>query len=61
MEKLLFVAFIGDLVACGEATTETTTTDSPVVAATDTTAPVVADTTVAADTSAPAAADTTAK
>ncbi len=28
MKKLLFVAFIGALVACGEATTETTTVDS---------------------------------
>ncbi|HSC52332.1 MAG TPA: hypothetical protein VLC98_01835 [Phnomibacter sp.] len=34
MKKLLFVAFIGALVACGEATTETTTTDTPVAAVT---------------------------
>jgi hypothetical protein len=60
MKKLLFVAFIGALVACGEATTETTTVDSPAVVAADTTAPVVADTTKV-DTAAPVAADTTAK
>ena len=56
MKKLLFVALIGTLVACGESTSTETTTDSTVV---DTVAaPVVVDTvaapvvvdTVAADT-----------
>lgn len=56
MKKLLFVAVIGALVACGESNTEATTTDTPVVEApaVDTTAPAV-------DTTAAAAADTTAK
>ena len=59
MKKLLFVALIGTLVACGESTSTETTTDStatvvdtvaaPVVV--DTAAPVVVDTT-AADTAA---------
>jgi len=58
MKKLLFVALIGTLVACGESTSTETTTDSTAVVDTvaapvvvDTAAPVVADTT-AADTAA---------
>ena len=57
MKKLLFVALIGTLVACGETTSTETTTDSTVVdtvaapVVVDTAAPVVVDTT-AADTAA---------
>jgi hypothetical protein len=56
MKKLLFVAVIGALVACGESNTEAPATDTPVVEA----APAV-DTPAAAvvDTAAAAAADTT--
>ena len=53
MKKLLFVAFMGALVACGETATETPAADTTAPVA-DTTAPVVADTT-AADTTATAA------
>ncbi|MCA0383330.1 MAG: entericidin [Bacteroidetes bacterium] len=49
MKKLLFVAFMGALVACGETATETTTTDSAAAPVADTTAPVAADTTAPAD------------
>ncbi|HSR37943.1 MAG TPA: hypothetical protein VLL95_03435 [Phnomibacter sp.] len=55
MKKLLFVAVIGALVACGESNTEATTTDTPVVEA-----PAVDTTAAAVDTTA-AVADTTAK
>ena len=59
MKKLLFVAILGTLVACGESTTTTPATDSPVVAVDTTTpAPVVVDTTVHIDTT---AVDTTKK
>jgi hypothetical protein len=61
MKKLLFVAVIGALVACGEASTEETKVDSPVApveapATPDTTATATPDTTAAA-----ATADTTKK
>ena len=45
MKKLLFVAILGTLVACGESTSTTTSTDSSAVIVDST--PVVVDTTVA--------------
>ena len=53
MKKLLFVAVIGALVACGEASTETTTVDTPAAAPVE--APAAPDTTVKADSGAVAA------
>lgn len=58
MKKLLFVAVLGTLVACGDSSSTTPAVDSPVVSVDTAVAPVVADTTVI-DTTA-AAADTTA-
>jgi hypothetical protein len=60
MKKLLFVAVIGALVACGEASTEETKVDTP---AAPVEAPAAPDTTVKVDTGvvAPATADTTKK
>jgi len=61
MKKLLFVAVIGALVACGEASTEETTVDTPAAAPVE--APATPDTSATAtpDTAAAAAADTTKK
>ncbi len=63
MKKLLFVAVIGALVACGESNTEATTTDTPVVEApaVDTTAPAVVDSAAAVVDSAAAKVDSAAK
>lgn len=62
MKKLLFVAVIGALVACGESNTEATTTDTPVVEApaVDTAAAVV-DSAAAVVDSAAAKVDSAAK
>ncbi|MES2646225.1 MAG: hypothetical protein V4717_05075 [Bacteroidota bacterium] len=57
MKKLLFVAILGTLVACGETSTETTSTDTSTV--TDTTIGTVeSDTAIIVDSSA-AVKDTT--
>jgi len=50
MKKLLFVAILGTLVACGETSTETTTTDTTAVVDTAI-GTVEADTAVLVDTS----------
>jgi hypothetical protein len=60
MKKLLFVAVIGTLVACGEASTEETKVDTPAAAPVE--APAAPDTAMKADTGVVApAADTTKK
>jgi len=46
MKKLLFVALIGTLVACGESTSTETTTDSTATVVDTVAAPVVVDTAV---------------
>jgi ABC-type Zn uptake system ZnuABC Zn-binding protein ZnuA len=48
MKKLLFVAILGTLVACGESTSTTTATDSSAVVVDST--PVVVDSTPVVDT-----------
>ncbi len=62
MKKLLFVAVLGALVACGETASETPAADSTATPVdTAAAAPVAADTTVKADSTVAPAADTTKK
>ncbi|TAD84446.1 MAG: hypothetical protein EAY75_13155 [Bacteroidetes bacterium] len=60
MKKLLFVAIIGALVSCGEATTATDKVDSVVTPTTDT-VPAVVDTTKVADSTVAPAVDSVKK
>lgn len=60
MKKLLFVAVLGALVACGETASETPAVDTAAAAPVDTTTPAPVDTTKV-DTAAAAAVDTTKK
>lgn len=60
MKKLLFVAILGALVACGETASETSAADSTATTVDSAAAPVAADSTAQADSTA-AAADSTTK
>ncbi len=60
MKKLLFVALIGTLVACGETTSTETTVDSAAAPAVDTVAAPVVDTTIIVDSAATVTVDSAA-